>query len=91
MGYVIAHAGCCACGNVFSFNPNLVPSIRMTAGHPDPNGQREPVCEPCVKRANVQRAKNNIPPIEILPGAYEGADEYSIDWNDNRTLNSKEL
>ena len=86
MSMVVAFSNCCACGNTFKFHPNLVPSLRMTDGLPDPNGQRTPVCKNCVIAANERRAKTGHALIPILPGAYEEADEHSIDWNDNRTL-----
>lgn len=68
MGFALAHADCIACGQPFSFNPVRVPSIRV-------NGVREPVCEPCMTRANVTRAAAGRPLLTILPGAYEPADE----------------
>lgn len=69
-----------------AFNPNLVPSLRLTDGLPDPKGQREPICLTCVTVANKKRAELGHELIPVHPGAYEGADEHSIDWNDNRTL-----
>lgn len=76
MSWVTMHAACYCCKQPFEFHPNKVPSIRV-------GGVREPVCRTCVERANPQRIANGLPPIEILPGAYEGADESEILWHDN--------
>lgn len=81
-GYVFILGPCIACGRVFSFNPDLVPSIPVGPGpggrpeprHPDAGGRREPVCEACVTRANPLRVANGLDPIEILPGAYEAGE-----------------
>ena len=64
MGYLIAMAPCFGCKRVFSFNPDLVPSIRV-------QGNREPICAACVARANPLRIANGLEPIQVLPGAYE--------------------
>jgi hypothetical protein len=76
MGFVIAHGACIACGQVFGFNPNRVPSSSAVTG------KREPLCQACVNRLNVIRTEKGLPPIVPLPGAYAPADEYEIDWND---------
>jgi len=73
MGYVFVMGACIACGKVFSFHPNKVPSAVV-------NGRREPVCRECVEKANPEREKRGLPPITILPGAYEPASEETIDW-----------
>lgn len=62
-GYMFASAPCIGCGNVFSFNPDLVPSVRI-------NGVREPICQSCVDRVNPQRKAKGLPPIVPAPGAY---------------------
>jgi len=64
MAYMVATAPCWNCGRVFSFNPSLVPSLRV-------NGQREAICRPCIERANPIRIERGLEPIPILPGAYE--------------------
>jgi hypothetical protein len=66
---------CVACGATFDFNPDLVPSERVSHGPdgrrpPDPNGKREPLCRGCAEQANRQRAENGLPLVPILPGAY---------------------
>ena len=72
MGYMFCTSACYGCGRVFTYNPDLVPSIRINSkGQPDPSGQREPICEDCVERANPIRIKNGLEPIRIVPGAYE--------------------
>lgn len=64
MGYMFATGSCCSCGRLFTFSPNLVPSARV-------NGVREPICRDCIEQANPKRVENGLPPITILPGAYE--------------------
>ncbi len=64
MAYVVVVGPCVACGRVFSFNPDRVPSVTV-------KGSREPVCRNCVERANPRRVENGLPPIVPLPGAYE--------------------
>jgi hypothetical protein len=60
---------CYCCGRVFTFSPTLVPSL---PGSLTRTGEKEPVCRDCIERSNPNRIKNGLPPIEILPGAYEG-------------------
>ena len=63
---------CFGCGKYFSFNPELVPSIRVNSqGRPDPRGVRQPICRTCVERVNPKRITNGLPPIVIPEGAYE--------------------
>ena len=69
-GYMFAMGPCIGCGRIFSFNPHKVPSIRIPA-----DGDRQPICRDCVARANPMRAKNGLPPIPVLPDAYEAAEE----------------
>lgn len=68
MGYMLAMAPCFGCKRVISFNPDLVPSIRV-------NGEKEPVCGDCIAAANPRRIANGLAPIEVLPGAYEAGEE----------------
>jgi hypothetical protein len=64
MGYMLCTATCVNCKNLFSFNPDLVPSVRV-------NGVKEPICKTCVEWANPKRVEKGLEPIKILPGAYE--------------------
>lgn len=64
MAYLFAYGPCYACQQPFSFNPYIVPSITI-------NGNREPICEQCIIRANPERIKRGLPAIVPLPGAYE--------------------
>lgn len=66
MGYMFAMGPCGACGKVFSYNPEKVPSFRRT-----PESLREAICRECVEAANPMRKERGLPEIEILPGAYE--------------------
>lgn len=74
MGYMIAIGGCVNCGCVFGFNPDTVPSIRVSridgGWKLDSNGQREPVCESCINRANQKRIADGLEPFHIAPDAY---------------------
>jgi hypothetical protein len=63
MGFMIAIGRCVACGNTFAFNPNKVPSIRI-------NGEKEPICRPCIERANALKREKGIPEFEIPKDAY---------------------
>lgn len=64
MGYMTVIGHCFACGILFSFNAEHVPSIRI-------DGERQPLCRDCVGRANHLRKGQGLPPIHILPDAYE--------------------
>ena len=74
MGYVAAMSPCAGCGRVFSYSPTKVPSVVV-------RGQREPICQDCVDAANPKRIANGLPPIEVLPGAYEADDENEVPWD----------
>lgn len=66
-GYVFATAACFGCRALFTFNPELVPSVNY-------NGSRRPICLTCVERVNPRRIANGLEPIRPLPGAYEPAE-----------------
>jgi hypothetical protein len=61
---MFATGDCCVCHRLCTFNPELVPSIRV-------NGEREPVCADCIASANPKRQAAGLPPFVVLPGAYE--------------------
>ena len=67
MSYMFALGTCYGCKCLFSFNPELVPSIPI-------NGVREPICRDCVERVNPLRQQKGLPPIVPLAGAYEPAE-----------------
>lgn len=71
MGFALCTGTCAACHRLFMFNPVRVPSVRI-------NGEREPVCEACMRAANVERAKRGLEPFVILPDAYEACDEAEL-------------
>ena len=71
MGYAIVTSACFGCGNIFSYNPHKVPSIRV-------EGDRKPLCRVCVETANPIRVENGLDPINILPGAYDPIDEHEL-------------
>jgi hypothetical protein len=64
MGYVTLIATCCVCKRPFGCNPHKVPSIRI-------DGERQPVCETCMNKANAVRVERGLPPHPIMPDAYE--------------------
>lgn len=64
MAWMFCTGACAQCGKVFSFNPDLVPSVRV-------RGQKEPICKTCIDLANIGREQIGVDPITILPGAYE--------------------
>lgn len=63
MAWMIVHGHCINCGYLFSFNPELVPSIRV-------KGEREPVCKDCITRANEARKLAGHSLFWIHPDAY---------------------
>lgn len=67
MSYMFAMSGCIGCHQLFSYNPDLVPSVVVA-------GVREPICRSCVEQANPARIANGLEPIRILPGAYDPAE-----------------
>lgn len=78
-GYLVV-GRCFACGNVFTFNPHLVPSVPIDpmtklppdVGKTDPvRAVREPLCERCVSILNRRRAEEGREPLIVLAGAYE--------------------
>lgn len=73
--YVFMMGPCLGCGKTFVFNPNKVPAVK------DENGIKQPICEVCHRVLNEERKKRGLEPWpEPLEGAYEAADEHSIDW-----------
>jgi len=73
MGYALCFGNCFGCDRLFGFNPNKVPSILSPR-----TGQKEPVCQACVDKANPERAKNGLPPIVPAPDAYEPEPEENL-------------
>jgi hypothetical protein len=71
MGYAYCTSACIGCGQIFSYNPMRVPSIRV-------KGEREPICQNCVDRANPRRIRNGLEPIVPHSDAYEPCDETEL-------------
>lgn len=71
MGYVLAYGVCFVCGEVFSFNPHKVPSMRV-------GEEREPVCKNCMDIANARREQMGLKPLPVAPDAYEAIDENEL-------------
>ena len=59
-GYAVVLGPCLVCHQLFSFNPEHVPSF---------NG--EPICEPCITEVNKARVEKGRPPFKIYADAYE--------------------
>lgn len=79
MSFVQGFGPCCGCGRVFGFNPDTVPSIRLTRGDDgaqvyDPDGEREPICRTCVDRVNPVRVAAGLEAIVVMPDSYEAAE-----------------
>lgn len=72
MGFYYCIGRCVACGQVFMFNPDRVPSIRI-------DGVRREACRDCVDVANAKRERLGLPPHAILPGAYQPAEEGELE------------
>lgn len=70
--YYFASAACCFCGQLFTFDPERVPSIPATAdGVITPEGTSRPICADCMDKINRFRVDMGEDPIPILDGAYE--------------------
>jgi len=63
MAWMFVYGACVVCGQMFT-DADRVPSVRVKRG-------REPVCRACIERANAARATRHLPPIAVVPGAYE--------------------
>lgn len=70
-GYVFCIGSCVNCKKIFSFNPDLVPSVRV-------NGSKEPICKTCVEWANPIRKAKGLPEAVVLPGAYDVSPEEGV-------------
>lgn len=74
-GYMSCMGVCITCGTFFSFNPERVPSIRVSrvnnSWQLDPKGKREPICRDCMERSNKIRRERGIAEVPILSGAYD--------------------
>lgn len=75
MGWVSCLGACCICERNFTYNPLRVPSIRV-------RGTREPICEDCVRRANVIRKERGLDEIVPAPDAYEAIREKELPFDD---------
>jgi hypothetical protein len=77
--YCFAHqrymkAPCAQCGREFSFDPDLVPNLRISLREgklvPDPRGIQAPFCADCIAETNEVRAARGMELIVVRPGAY---------------------
>jgi len=85
-GAYFAAGPCAFCGRVFTFNPELVPSIPANAwliaeivadgGTPPLESAKVPICADCLAKINRLREEHQLPRIVALPGAYESAEGF---------------
>jgi hypothetical protein len=77
--YCLAHqrymeAPCALCGQDFSFDPDLVPNLRVSLREGklvlDPQGIQAPLCADCIAPINEVRAARGLELIVVRPGAY---------------------
>ena len=73
MGYVLMTSACISCGNIVTYNPMKVPSVRV-------NGKREPLCRTCADRLNDEFEKRGKERVPIQPDAYEACPEEEMVW-----------
>jgi hypothetical protein len=64
MAWMIVTSPCWSCGQLFSYNADWVPSIRI-------DGKRQPVCEGCMRIVNEGRRQAGLEPHFVHPDAYE--------------------
>ncbi len=74
MSFAVAFGPCVNCRRTFQFNPHKVPSAIV-------DGEREPICMACVREVNPIREGKGLPPIQVLPDAYEPSDDANP-WDD---------
>lgn len=63
-GAYFSFTACHRCGEIFGFNPDLVPAITQ-------NGASYPICRDCAKILNALRVKMGQTPLAISSLAYE--------------------
>ena len=71
MGYALMHSPCAKCGQIASYNPHRVPSIRI-------DGRRQPICQPCITEANRLRLEQGLEPIPVATDAYTAIHESQL-------------
>jgi hypothetical protein len=72
MAWMTVTSPCWSCGRLFAYNADWVPSIRVNKqGEQDPEGERQPVCEDCMRVVNEGRRAAGLEPHFVHPDAYE--------------------
>lgn len=74
MSFMYCLGPCINCGVVFSFNPDLVPSMRTEIQNGKRvygEGEREPICRNCFEQGNRMRVERGLEPLPLHPDAYE--------------------
>ena len=64
MSYMTCTSHCVGCGELISYNPSRVPSIRV-------NGEKQALCLECATKINQNRIKAGMDACFIPPDAYE--------------------
>tara|TARA_Y100000310_G_C20383495_1_gene669299 strand:+ start:358 stop:576 length:219 start_codon:yes stop_codon:yes gene_type:complete len=72
MGYAMAMGSCYGCGQMMTFNPHKVPSVR------DPQGIRQAICKSCVKVVQNNQKRDGLPIAQIPKNAYEPIHESEL-------------
>ena len=67
MGFVMIMGPCAVCGNIFSYNPSYVPSLK-----------NQPFCGDCMESINILRASRGVSPLVVHPDAYEPLPEEEL-------------
>ena len=84
-GAYFATGPCCFCDAIFTFDPELVPSIPVDergaiavddAGAFKPTTFKRPICEQCMTKINRLREQHEMPAIAVLDGAYAPAEGF---------------
>lgn len=71
VAFVSVIAACANCQSLFASNPLRVPSVVI-------DGERLPLCRPCVEWANGIRRARGLPTWEIFPDSYEAIDAAEV-------------
>jgi hypothetical protein len=75
MAYMFVVGHCYGCDRTFTFNAELVPSVPILPdGRVGHGGDRKPICQHCVIRANGHRRLRGLPEWDVPEGAYEAAE-----------------
>lgn len=66
---MIAMTMCHGCKKLFTFNPDRVPVVQFE------DGESGPICKNCLELSNENLARQGMPLLYFLPGAYDPLEE----------------